>query len=121
MFSDRNRSRTDVKQEEMDAAADTLMFALRWVPYGGADSYEIFTTFGLTPMQFAGKLRRAAHSPDARDRANLSLGDYARLLEQADRIDAMGWPNESTGSPAHHQDAASVPAAQDGLRGGSGQ
>lgn len=117
MFSSRNRSSRDQGSDEVRSAVDILNFASRWIPYGGADSYEIFTTFGLSPVQFARKLRRAADSAEARRRADFSHDDHARVLEQADRLDAMGWPGETTlsdGATANPQGTRPVTAAQVG-------
>lgn len=59
-----NQSRgTPQVSDNDDEAITAVEFAEQWLPYGGADSYEIFTTFGLTPAQFAQRLLQALDTP----------------------------------------------------------
>ena len=80
----------------LDAAVEALAFAARWAPFGGADSNEIFVTFGLTPAEFGERLRRAAEHADARRHLDLSPTDHAALLAEAQRMSTSASPDDTT-------------------------
>ncbi|WP_328856381.1 hypothetical protein OG579_13770 [Williamsia herbipolensis] len=84
---------------ESVSAIETLRFALRWLPYGGADSYEIFVTFGLTPAQFGHQLRSAAADREAVRATALSSDEQTRILAEARRMMRMPWPANAAESP----------------------
>ena len=75
-----------------DAALAAVAFAVQWLPYGGADSYEVFTTFGLTPPQFAQRLLRALDTPEVVYQARLSPEVRGQLRDDARRMTTVDWP-----------------------------
>ena len=79
-----------------DAAVEALSFAVRWAPFGGPDSDEIFVTFGLTPEQFGERLQRAADHPEALRHLDLSPTDHAALVAEAHRMSTSASPDDTT-------------------------
>lgn len=74
-----------------------IEFVRRWIPYGGADTYEIFVTFGLTPAEFGRRLHRAMSSP------SLALAGTAEVDREAvereiDRLRGVGSRLSSEGA-----------------------
>ncbi len=56
----REASRTRTGQPRLDGEAyEIVRFARRWATFGGAPADEIFIHFGLSPAQYAERLRSA--------------------------------------------------------------
>ncbi len=97
------RRKPDAADNDHDAAVAAIAFARQWLPYGGADSYEIFTTFGLTPAQFAQRLRRALDTPAVVHQTRLTPDGRDQLRDEARRMATMAWSTDADSTPQQQQ------------------
>ncbi|WP_253663039.1 hypothetical protein [Williamsia maris] len=74
-----------------DTGLTTVTFAVCWLPYGGANSYQIFSTFGLTPAQFALELHHDLATQPAAQQPRLGAQVRDRLFHEVNRIAVMSW------------------------------
>jgi hypothetical protein len=73
----KQNSRTDIPDRHIDRDDhDMLVFAVRWLPYGGGPDDEILITFGMTPERYRQCLRDVVQ----RQLAHIHPDTAARLL-----------------------------------------
>lgn len=78
---DRKQLSRNAVQHKMDRDDhDLLVFAVRWLPYGGGPDDEILINFGMSPHRY----RECLRDTILRQRAHIHPDTAARLIEMCD-------------------------------------